>query len=74
MQLEFHHGLLAQRGPSQLNSWSVRRYADLFFELLILRGSQAVALVTTGNATFATGPRQALLDWLRSCEQGLRPR
>lgn len=35
------------------------RHADLFFERLILRGSQAVALVTTGNPTFATGPRQA---------------
>jgi hypothetical protein len=50
------------------------RSGDLLFELLIVRGSQAVALVTTGNPTFATGPRETLLDWLRSREQNLRSR
>jgi hypothetical protein len=51
--------------------------SDLPFEMLIVRptgGSKsraAVVLVTWGNATFASGPRKALIDWLRSIEAAL---
>ena len=51
--------------------------SDLPFEMLIVRPAEAsrsraaVVLVTTGNATFATGARKALIDWLRSLEAGL---
>jgi hypothetical protein len=51
--------------------------SDAPFEMLIVRptnGSKnkaAVVLVTLGNATFASGPRKALIDWLRSIEAGL---
>jgi hypothetical protein len=52
-------------------------HADFPFEMLIVRpagGSRsraAVVLVTTGNATFATGARKALVDWMRSLRAGL---
>lgn len=51
--------------------------SDWPFEMLIVRpalGSRSQAaevLVTTGNATFATGTRKALIDWMRSLEAGL---
>jgi hypothetical protein len=40
--------------------------SDLPFEILMVRGSRAVVLVTMGNPTFASGPRRALVDWLYS--------
>lgn len=52
--------------------------SDLPFEMLVVRPAEgsrsraAVVLVTTGNATFATGARKALVDWLRRLEAGLR--
>ena len=51
--------------------------SDVPFEMLIVRPAQgsrsqaAVVLVTTGNPTFATGTRKALIDWMRSLEAGL---
>jgi hypothetical protein len=44
-----------------------RRASDLPFNILIVRSSQdgrAVVLVVTGNSTFSSGPRGALVDWL----------
>lgn len=37
---------------------------DLPFQILMVRGKRAVVLVTTGNPTFTSGPRRALIDWL----------
>ena len=45
---------------------------DGVFEILIVRGVRAVVLVTSGNSTFETGPRQDLLVWLRRQETVLR--
>jgi hypothetical protein len=46
--------------------------SDVPFEMLIVRPvfthGRAVALITTGNATFDSGPRKALLDWMRQRE------
>jgi hypothetical protein len=47
--------------------------SDLPFHILIVRSSspnRAVVLVLTGNPTFSSGPRKALLDWLTR-ESGL---
>jgi hypothetical protein len=47
--------------------------SDLGFEMLIVRTSQrAAALVTLGNPTFASGPRKALIDWIRQRQMELQ--
>jgi hypothetical protein len=46
--------------------------SDPGFEMLIVRTDRrAVALVTFGNATFASGPRKALIDWMRQLQTDL---
>ena len=51
--------------------------SDLPFEMLVVRPNgggktqEAVVLVTTGNPTFTSGARKALIDWLRSSEAAL---
>jgi hypothetical protein len=46
--------------------------SDLGFEMLIVRTDRrAVALVTLGNATFSSGPRKALIDWMRQVQKDL---
>ena len=51
---------------------------DIPFHMLIVRNvtgtNSAVALVITGNATFSSGPRKLLLDWLLSTRMTLTKR
>jgi hypothetical protein len=46
--------------------------SDSIFETLKVSEGRTAVLVTSGNATFARGPRKALLDWLRREEEALR--
>jgi hypothetical protein len=46
--------------------------SDIGFEMLIVRTDRrAVVLVTFGNPTFSTGPRKALIDWMRQMQMEL---
>jgi hypothetical protein len=46
--------------------------SDSVFEILKFTDGRTAVLVTSGNPTFASGPRKALLDWLRREEEALR--
>jgi hypothetical protein len=46
--------------------------SDGVFGILIVRGVRAVVVVTSGTATFGSGPRKDLLDRFRKQEALLR--
>ena len=46
--------------------------SDGTFEILTVTDGRTAVLVTSGNPSFAKGPRKELLDWLHRQEEALR--